>query len=251
MYFIVPAMLFAMSCAKTEQSLETGSEVLNSNNPNSPCVDIDGNVYKTIKIGNQVWMAENLRVTRYLNGQPVKLLTSANDWSGLSGQAEKGAMAFYNNDQANQRPYGLLYTWYAASDTRKLAPYGWHIPTEAEWIELGNALGGYLEAGGKLKSAGTINAGNGLWIAPNTGGTNSSGFNAVPAGERAADGSFDGLSARTRFWTANSFEGDGTNSFSLDVNLFSNQNTLYNSSGDNITSYNALAGLSVRCVKDK
>lgn len=243
-------MLFVLSCTKAEQSIEIGGSKLNSNNQSNSCIDIDGNVYNTIKIGNQVWMAENLRVTRYQNGQAINLLTTATEWARLSTQSDKGAISFYNNDLANEKPYGLLYTWYAANDPRGLAPKGWHIPSDAEWIELGNALGGYLEAGGKMKTTGTLEAGTGLWMAPNTGATNSSGFSAVPSGERSADGVFDGLGARTHWWTANSFEGDGFNMYSLDVNLFSNQKTLYNSSGDNVAAYNSLAGLSVRCVKD-
>jgi len=250
MYIIVPILFLVMSCTKTEQSIEFGDNELNGQNPANSCIDIDGNIYKTVKIGNQVWMAENLRVSRFRNGQAISLLTSATDWAKLSSQPDKSALCIYNNEQSNEEQYGLLYTWYAANDARGIAPQGWHIPSDAEWIEMGNALGGYLEAGGKMKSTGTLEAGTGLWLAPNTGATNSSGFNAHPAGERAANGVFDGLGARTRFWTANSFEGDEFNSFSLDINLFSNQKAVYNSSGDNVAAYNSLAGLSVRCVKD-
>lgn len=248
--FGIPVLLFfLLSCTKTDQLLQVNESLLKKSNQPAVCIDIDGNSYKTIKIGNKVWMAENLRVTRYRNGQAINPVTSTAGWADLANLDNKAAWCYYDNNAGNDKPYGKLYTWYAVNDTRGIAPKGWHIPTNEEWIQLGNALGGYSVAGGKMKTTGTIEAGNGLWRAPNTSATNSSGFSAVPAGERSASGVFDGKSYRTRWWTANSWEGDAFNFFSLDINLFSNQGTLYNSS-DNITSYNALAGLSVRCVKD-
>ncbi len=214
------------------------------------CVDIDGNVYQTIKIGNKIWMAENLRVTRYRNGQAISQVTGAADWAACGARTEKGAWCFYQNNSVNNRPYGKLYNWYATTDPRGLAPQGWHIPSNEEWIELSNALGGYQVAGGKMKTTGTLEAGDGLWTAPNKNATNSSGFSAVPAGERSASGSFNGKSIRTRWWTTDRWEGDAFTSYILDINLFGEQAALFNSSGETVNTYNALAGLSVRCVKD-
>jgi uncharacterized protein (TIGR02145 family) len=99
--------------------------------------DIDGNVYKTIKIGSQVWMAENLRVTRYRNGDPIPFVNNTSTWGGLTS----GAYCYPNNDHANVEEYGILYNGYAVSDSRNIAPAGWHIPADSEWQQLIDFLG--------------------------------------------------------------------------------------------------------------
>lgn len=244
-------MLLFCSCTKADALLNTIDTTQHKPaQTTNLCVDIDGNSYKTVKIGNMVWMAENLRVTRFRDGQAIPNISDANAWSQLGNATNKSAWVFYNNDARYDQPYGKLYNWYAVMDARGLAPKGWHIPTNEEWIALGAALGGAKQAGGKMKTFGTIEAGNGLWKSPNKNATNSSGFSAVPTGERAADGTFDGMGLRARWWTTNNWEGDPFNLYSLNTTIYGSQAILFNSTGENVDSYNVLAGLAVRCVKD-
>lgn len=154
--------------------------------------DIDGNLYHTIKIGTQTWMVENLKTTRYNDGTIIS--------NGLDNAAWRdavvGAYCIYDNNVANNTTYGKLYNWYAVN-TGKLAPTGWHVPTDAEWTTLTTYLGGETVAGGKLKST------SNLWSAPNTGATNSSGFTILPAGLRNfADGKFYYIGMFTEFWSS-------------------------------------------------
>jgi uncharacterized protein (TIGR02145 family) len=131
--------------------------------------DTDGNNYKTIKIGNQIWMAENLKVKHYRNGDEIH-----NDTIVMV--PETGGWCDYKNDTANDRLYGKLYNWYAATDARGIAPKGWHVPSDSEVTVLVNFLGGEKIAGRKMKS-------NGGWGETRKGGgTNESGFTAVPGG---------------------------------------------------------------------
>jgi uncharacterized protein (TIGR02145 family) len=132
--------------------------------------DIDGNVYNTVTIGTQCWMAENLKTTRYNDGTAILTGLSNADWQITTS----GAYAIYNNDPANNTTYGKLYNIYAVK-TNKLAPAGWHVPTYTEWTTLTTYLGGEAVAGGKMKATT-------LWSSPNTGATNSSGFTGLPAG---------------------------------------------------------------------
>jgi len=139
--------------------------------------DQEGNVYKTITIGTQTWMAENLRVTKYRNGDPLPNLAANAAWAAST----TGAYCSYENmDNIDEiTTYGRLYNWYAVSDSRNIAPTGWHIPTDAEWTTLTTALFGENIAGGKMKETGTTH-----WSDPNKGATNESGFSAIPAGYR-------------------------------------------------------------------
>jgi uncharacterized protein (TIGR02145 family) len=151
--------------------------------------DVDGNVYKTVKIGQQTWMAENLRTAHYNDGTSIPLVTGFDAWSTLTGPS----YCWYNNDTNNKNLYGALYNGYAMN-TGKLCPKGWHVPTDAEWVTLGEYLGGYEVAGGKLKETGTER-----WKSPNTGATNESGFRALPGGFRSFNGSF-GYDRKSGYW---------------------------------------------------
>ena len=133
--------------------------------------DQQGNVYKTIVIGTQEWMAENLKTTVYRNGNAIDNIIDNTQWIGLT----TGAWASYNNDSQYDCPYGKLYNWFAVADPRHVCPTGWHEPTDAEWTTLTDYLGGEEVAGGKMKSAGTQ-----YWIGPNTDATNESGFSGLP-----------------------------------------------------------------------
>jgi uncharacterized protein (TIGR02145 family) len=125
--------------------------------------DIDGNVYKTVTIGNQVWLTENLNTTHYRNGDPILEVKTAAEWEDCY-RKEKGAWCYYNNDPSNGKKYGKLYNWYAVNDSRGLAPVGMHVPSKKEWQTLISTLGGESVAFSKIKS--------------------STGFSAFPGGER-------------------------------------------------------------------
>ncbi len=141
-------------------------------------IAIEPGCFKPVKICYQVWMKKNLDVDHYLNGDSIPQVTDPLQFGNLT----TGAWCYYDNDPANGAIYGKLYNWYALNDPRGLAPEGWHLPTNEEWDELASCLGGLTVAGGKLKTIGTQEAGNGLWAAPNSGGTNESGFTALPGG---------------------------------------------------------------------
>jgi uncharacterized protein (TIGR02145 family) len=155
--------------------------------------DIDGNVYQTVTIGNQVWMVEDLKTTRYRNGDPIG--TTNPDTLDISSESTPKYQWAYNGDESNAVTYGRLYTWYAATDKRNIAPVGWHVPTNAEWDTLASFLGGKIAAQAKLKEAGTKH-----WNSPND-GTNESGFSAIPGGNHWGN-KFLGLGDFTHWWTA-------------------------------------------------
>lgn len=164
--------------------------------------DIDGNIYQTLTIDNQEWMVENLKVTRYRNGDPIPNVADNGAWTSLS----TGASCNYNNDANNVAVYGCLYNWYTVNDSRQIAPAGWHVATDAEWQTLVDYLGSDSLAGGKMKTIGTIEAGNGLWKQPNIGATNESGFSALPGGYRDDPvGAFHKMSYDAWWWTSSVF----------------------------------------------
>ena len=154
--------------------------------------DNDGNTYNYITIGTQTWMAENLKTTKYRNGETIANVTVQADWEALA----TGAYCWYNNDAAtNKATYGALYNWYAVADSRNIAPTGWHVPTEAEWATLIENQGVALVAGAKLKETG-----NSHWKAYNTDATNSSGFTALPGGYRRDDDGTFSVVGRYGYW---------------------------------------------------
>lgn len=152
--------------------------------------DIDGNRYRTVTIAGKTWMSENLRVSRYRNGDPVQEVRDPNGWSTL----KDGAWSAYDNREANGTGYGKLYNWHAVNDPRGLAPEGWHVASDREWTELVEATGGESNAGAALKAAGKWNASS---------GSRTAGFDALPCGARRdTDGEFLMLGQFTRFWTS-------------------------------------------------
>ena len=192
--------------------------------------DIDGNVYQTIQIGSQCWMMENLKVTHYRNGNSIPKVIGSTSWANLS----TGAYCEYNNNPNNVATYGILYNWYTVNDTSNIAPDGWHIPTYQEWNILIDYLGNYDVAGGKMKD--TI-----LWLPPNTGATNESGFSGLPAGHRSEYGSYGGMGYSTHYWSSNEY--DSTRARACNLN-YSNANAV------NYNYFNKHYGYSIRCVKD-
>jgi uncharacterized protein (TIGR02145 family) len=191
--------------------------------------DIDGNVYKTVTIYTQVWMAENLRTTKYNNGQSIPMVIDDTVWSNLN---TPGYWCY--KDSAYAQTYGALYNWYTVN-TGKLCPTGWHVPTDYEWTTLTLYIGGESVAGGKLKETGTTH-----WVSPNNGATNETGFTALPGGARFYDGRLDGLGRQGYWWSATLSH--------TDFAFF----RLISYWGGNLISFenNVKFGYSVRCVKD-
>lgn len=154
--------------------------------------DVDGNVYNTVNIGTQVWLVENLNTTKYRDGTSIPNVTDDTQWYGQ----KKGAYCDYDNVENNSNTYGRLYNWYAVSDSRNIAPVGWHVPSDAEWITLITYLGGVNVAGFKLKDAG-----NAYWSQPNN-ASNESGFTALPGGTRSLYGSFYSIGYGGCWWSS-------------------------------------------------
>lgn len=177
-------LIIINSCKKEEEIVITYGTVN----------DIDGNAYKTITIGTQTWMAENLKVTHYANGETIPNITDNSDWTSQS----TGAYCWYNNDITNKDVYGSLYNYFAVVDNRKLCPTGWHVPTDAEWSALTTYLGGKNTAGKRMKnSTGWYNNGN---------GTNTSGFSALPGGDRMCyPGYFGDANSWGHWWSATEY----------------------------------------------
>lgn len=208
--------------------------------------DIDGNVYQTINIGGQIWMAENLKTTHYRDGAEIPLVPGDLDWFNQTS----GAYCLYNNDSGVAATYGKLYNWYAATDAHNIAPAGYHVPTLAEWDVLRNYLGGLNVAGGKAKESGLTH-----WITPNTGATNSSGFNSIPGGARfvnlayPSQGSpafFSGLNYYSDWWTTTT---SGSNAQFVETNY--NTTEMYRSVFIGSTGYyDKRTGYAIRCIKD-
>jgi len=161
-------------------------------------IDIDGNVHNTVKIGDQWWMAENLKVTHYRNGDVIPIINDAEEETITSG-----AFSYYQNNPSYADTYGGLYNWYAVNDSRNIAPEGWHVPSDAEWQTLVDYLGGNNVAGGTMKEIGTTH-----WNSPNTGATNGSGFTALPGGYRFFDigDSFGNLGDDAYFWSSTEYD---------------------------------------------
>jgi len=218
--------LALVSCKKDDP--ENDSKIVVTED--TPITDYDGNSYKTIKIGNQIWMAENLKSAHYSDGYTI-------------------ASFSYGNDDANVLVYGRLYTWSATmkgaagsnsnpSNVQGIAPVGWHVPSKAEWQQLINYLGGVSAAGGKLKEEGIAH-----WANPNEGATNESKFNALPAGMYAFWNEFQWIGDHCAFAT------------STDASVPDHPACIvvkldYNSTIATIGQFHPDDAVSVRCIKD-
>jgi uncharacterized protein (TIGR02145 family) len=199
--------------------------------------DIDANVYHTVTIGTQVWMVENLKVTRFRNGDAIPKVIDNAEWDGLSS----GAYCEYDNDISNVATYGRLYNWYAVNDSRDTAPIGWHVPTNEEWETLGTYLGGNSVAGGRLKEAGGSH-----WISPNLGASNSSGYFGLPGGIRASYeksiGEFKYIGQIGAFWSSTEL-----NESEAWMRFLTNYDGVLTKA--ELPTYKSF-GYSVRCIKD-
>jgi uncharacterized protein (TIGR02145 family) len=205
----------------------------------------DGNVYKTVKIGKQVWMAENLNTKIFSNGDSILEIKDNGFHSGTwynFGAREKPAWCYLFNDSFYGEFYGKLYNWHAVSDPRGLAPPGWHIPSKSEWEQLVKELGGFTVAGKKMKATvgwdqlyyGTKEEIN------RTKGTNESGFSGKPAPERSDNGSFYGKIGPNGSWWSSTKHGSSPYRFSLS----------YDSPEIKYSLQGMGSGIAVRCIKD-
>ncbi len=199
--------------------------------------DLDGNTYQTVSIGSQCWLRNNLQSIRYLDNTLITENTDASNWESINTPS----YCWYNNEQNNYGDtYGALYNWYAvdflSNGGRYLCPEGWRIPIINDWIELANNLGGLNIAGEALKEDGIDH-----WLSPNTDANNSSGFTALPAGNRDETGIFENIGEKANFWTSTEFNEFEANSFSLNnTNSELEQNLIIKKNG-----------FSLRCLKNE
>jgi uncharacterized protein (TIGR02145 family) len=210
-------------------------------------VDIDSITFKrpvakipSITIGTQTWTTKNLDVATYSDGTVIPQVTDPTAWASLT----TGAWCYYNNDSGTGTTYGKLYNWYAVAGihdndpntpNKKLAPTGYHVPSDAEWSTLTTFLGGENVAGGKMKETGTAH-----WNSPNTDATNSSGFTGLPGGYRSLNGTFNDIGTNGDWWSS-----------SEDGATYAWYRNLYYSNGDAYRSYSDKKdGFSVRCLRD-
>ena len=226
-----------------------GCEKDSSTGPNEKKIvtltDIDGNVYQTVKIGKQTWMAENLKVTRYRNGDPIPNVTDGAEWC----EKETGARCAFDSDENNANVYGYLYNWYAVTDSCNIAPVGWHVPTDEEWKELEIALGMSPseadDAAWRGTNEGSKLAGRSdLWddgsLETNAVFDESS-FSALPVGYRNGnDGSFKYFGHYANFWSSTEYNFDLARQRTVD----------YNRSDVSRRHPNKRYGFSIRLVRD-
>lgn len=228
--FKTMALVFMVSCAMSVSAQQSGETVK----------DADGNEYKTVKIGSQTWFAENLKTTKFNNGNSIQNITANSSWES----ARTAAYCWYNNDSGNKDTYGALYNWYAAS-SGKLCPTGWHVPTDNDWATLENKLG-KEEAGAKLRETGTAH-----WKATTDKVNNETNFNMVGAGLRDAYGNFSWkefdekldsqyMGVQAAFWS----------STGKSVSYAWNRTTYYYDNSLKRHEVQKWHGYSVRCVKD-
>jgi uncharacterized protein (TIGR02145 family) len=207
--------------------------------PGPTITDAENNTYKTVTIGTQTWMAENLKVTKYNDGAAIPNITDNTKWSQLS----TGAWAYCNNDASNNVKYGKLYNWYAVSKTtngnKNVCPSAWHVPTDAEWTVLTDYLGGESVAGGKMKEVGTTN-----WQSPNTDATNMSLFTGLPGGCRDSLGYYCGIgNYGGNWWSSTASDYDSSRAWYCSL--------IYNNGNARRETYHGnKGGLSVRCLMD-
>ncbi len=206
--------------------------------------DLEGNSYGTIRIGNQVWMTENLRVGSYSDGSGILSHLYANyEWASAGP-----ACAVYPDDLIEglgsesevAKAYGLLYNWAAVTDSRGICPDGFHVPTRADWEELVSHLGGEDIAGNKLKSTRTEPAGHPRWDSPNSGATDGYYFHALPGGFRSFMGWFDYVGYSAAWWSSTELDA----SFGGMMEIYGDE------AGVSLTYRDKHCGLSVRCVQN-
>ena len=200
----------------------------------SNITDVEVNSYKTVYIGTQQWMGENLKVSKYSDGTTIPNITDNTQW----GIITTGAWAYYNNVASNNSKYGKLYNWYAVSPitngNKNICPTGWHVPTDAEWTVLMDYLGGAGVSGGKMKQVSTTS-----WKSPNTDATNMSLFTGLPGGFRGSSG-YRYIDCEGYWWSSSE-----ANTYYAWYRYLSSVH-----GGAVRTNYDKANGFSVRCLRD-
>ena len=212
----------------------------NKDNPTQPDIkpsaitDGDGNIYGKVIIGTQVWLTENLKTTKYLNGDLIGTTTPPE--LNIQDELTPKYQWAYAGNEDEVVTYGRLYTWYVLADSRNICPAGWHVPSDVEWLTLENYLGGYAIAGGKLKETGTTH-----WTAPNYMASNETGFTALPNGWRHFEDNFVNFSKFGGWWSSTEYT--ATDAFCNYVGYRS----------DFVTEEidNKKCGIAIRCLKDQ
>lgn len=221
---LLPIVLFFIAGChpKGESSEKDSAEIVK---------DANGETYRTVEIGTQRWMAENLNATRYRNGDAIPYVKDERQWESFN----EGAFCYHDNSKKSGRVYGRLYNWHAVNDPRGICPVGWHIPTDEEWQQLADYLGGNRLAGDKMKEAGTRH-----WAVPNAGATNLSGFSALPGGGRDEFGKFI-IDKYGGYWWSSTDDGG------VDVWV---RSIFYGYGSILRDGFNKNCGFSVRCLKN-
>ena len=190
---------YVRAYATNTKGTSYGNEV--SFSTNEMLTDIEGNKYKTVTIGAQTWMAENLKTSKYSDGTAIPNITDNTQWSNNT----TGAWCYYDTNAANNAKYGKLYNWYAVSKTtngnKNVCPTGWHVPSNADWKVLTDYLGGKSIAGGKMKEIGTTN-----WSYPNTDATNTSLFTGLPGGYRYYNRDYQNIGLKGYWWSSTEWD---------------------------------------------
>ena len=212
----IVSLIMIFGCNKTDET-----------DNNRQVIDIDGNMYNTVQIGTQIWMKENLKTTKYRNGNEIPNING--NWTGI----ETDAYTWYNNDISFKDTYGALYNWYSISN-ENICPEGWHIPSNTEWETLASYLSNNWTAGSKMKETGTKH-----WISPNTDATNESGFTGLPGGYLYGN-EFDGIGFYGFWWTSTEHS-----DYTAWVRYLFHQSSMLEGS----TNGKGL-GYSIRCIKD-
>lgn len=200
--------------------------------------DIDGNSYPTIKIGEQVWMAENLRVTRYNNGDSIPFLLSTADWA----ETDLPAYGYFDNDTSNISKFGLLYNWFTVDDKREVCPQNWHVPSDDEWKQLELTLGMCIQQSERMTAWRGTNEGDKLKL-PEFGGNNSTYFSALGTGYRHPSGDYRGLGTDNDYWTSTPYNNNGNREGILHGLLASKSTVVRNFHTPDY-------GFCIRCVKN-
>lgn len=197
--------------------------------------DADGNVYQTVDINGQVWMTENLKTTKYCNGDAISNVNFS-QWDGLT----TGAWTYYDNNTNNNDKYGKLYNWYSASSDKNACPCGFRVATKEDWTALSLFLG-VQTAGKEIKSTGTVEDQTGQWHTSSEQGTNSVGFNALPSGwGDLTSSNFVFQNYKTGFWCSNSLYGKSAEYIQLDYNYPDFYFTLKDKN----------SAMAIRCIKN-
>lgn len=224
---LIEVLYLVTSCVKEEVNT-IPPIIFNPEIKYGDLTDQEGNIYKTITIGSQVWMAENLKTAIYRNGDPIPKITDNSLWN----KQTTGACCSYEYDDNYINNFGYLYNWYAVNDSRNIAPVGWHVPSRVEW----DTLMHYVNYGGNLKEIGNLH-----WNSPNKGATDKYGFAALPVGINS-NGFFQ-MGYGGHWWSTTEYTDPGFNDgWSLILAYSSNYHAFNHD--------NKIWGKSIRCVKD-